>query len=49
MVSLIQLMWVWANSRRQWRTGMPGVLQSMGLQRTEHDWATEQQQYAGYF
>ena len=25
-------------------TGMPGVLQSMGLQRVGHDWATEQQQ-----
>ena len=26
-----------------WRTGKPGVLQSMGLQRVGHDWATEQQ------
>ena len=25
-----------------WRTGKPGVLQSMGLQRVGHDWATEQ-------
>ena len=25
--------WVWANSGRQWRTGKPGVLQSMGSQR----------------
>ena len=25
------------------RTGRPGVLQSMGLQRVGHDWATEQQ------
>ena len=24
-----------------WWTGKPGVLQSMGLQRVEHDWATE--------
>ena len=24
--------WVWANSRRQWRTEKPGVLQSTGLQ-----------------
>ena len=24
--------WVWANSGRWWRTGKPGVLQSMGLQ-----------------
>ena len=26
MVSLTQWTWVWANSRRQWRTGKPGVL-----------------------
>ena len=24
--------WVWANSRRQWRTGKPDVMQSMGVQ-----------------
>ena len=30
--------------RRWWRTGKPGMLQSMGLQRIGHDWATEQQQ-----
>ena len=35
---------VWANSRSWWRTGKPGVLQSMGLQRVRHDWATKQQQ-----
>ena len=28
---------VWANSRRWWRTGKPGVLQSMGSQRVGHD------------
>ena len=28
----------------QWRTGKPGMLQSTGLQRTGHNWATEQQQ-----
>ena len=33
-----------ANSRRWWRTGKPGVLQSMGSQRVGHDWATEWQQ-----
>ena len=33
--------WVWANSRRQWRAGKPGVLQSMGWQRIGHNWATE--------
>ena len=35
---------IWANSGRQWRTGKPGVLQSMGLQRIRHDLATAQQQ-----
>ena len=39
MVSLTQWTWIWANSRRWWRTGKPGVLQSMGSQRTGHDWA----------
>ena len=43
MASPTRWTWVWANSRRQWRTGMPGVLQSMGLQRVGHDWATERQ------
>ena len=33
--------WVWVNSRSWWWTGLPGVLQSMGLQRVGHDWATE--------
>ena len=33
--------WVWANSRRWWRTGKPGMLQSMGSQRPGHDWATK--------
>ena len=31
MASLTQWTWVWANSRRQWRTRKPRVLQSMGL------------------
>ena len=31
-------------SRRWWRTGRPGVLQAMGLQRVRHDWVTEEQQ-----
>ena len=34
------------NLRKLWEVGgkeMPGVLQSMGLQRVGHDWATEQQ------
>ena len=43
MASLTEWTWVWANSGRWWRTGKPGVLQSMGLQRVGHDLATEQQ------
>ena len=42
MASLIQWTWVCASSRRFWRTGKPGVLQSMGSQRVGHDWVTEQ-------
>ena len=30
----------WASTRRWWRAGKPGVLQSMGSQRLKHDWAT---------
>ena len=36
-----QWTWVWVSSRRWWRAGRPGKLQSMGLQRVRHDWATE--------
>ena len=36
-----QWTWVWVNSRSWWWTGRPSVLQSMGLQRVRHDWATE--------
>ena len=36
--------WVWASSGRWWRTGKPGMPQSMGSQRGEDDWATEKQQ-----
>ena len=39
-----QWTWVWANSERYCKTVKPGMLQSMGLQRVGHDWATEQQQ-----
>ena len=36
-----QWTWVWASSR-SWRwTGSPGMLQSMGLQKVGHNWATE--------
>ena len=36
--------WVRATSGRWWRTGKPGVLQSVGLQRVGHDLGTKQQQ-----
>ena len=32
------------SSRIQWRTGRPGMLQSMGSGRAGHDWTAEQQQ-----
>ena len=44
MASLIQWRRVWANSGWSWRTGKPGVLQSVGSQRVGRDWASEQQQ-----
>ena len=44
MASLTPWAWVWANSKRWWRTGKSGVLQSMGSQRVRHDWVTEQQE-----
>ena len=31
-----------SKSGRWWRTGKPSMLQSMGLHRVRHDWATEQ-------
>ena len=34
----------WASSRRWWRTGKPGVPQSMGSQSVGHNLVTEQQQ-----
>ena len=36
-----QWTWVWVRSGSWCWTGKPGVLQSMGLQRVGHDWATE--------
>ena len=44
MASPTRWTWVWASSRRWWRTGEPGMLQSMGLQRVGHDWVTGKQQ-----
>ena len=43
MASLTQWTWVWANSRRSWRTGEPGALQFMGSHRVGHDIVTKQQ------
>ena len=41
-VSLTQWTWVWSSSRRWWRTGKPGMLQSMGSQNWTQlsDWTT---------
>ena len=44
MASPVQWTWVWASSRRWWRTGKPGVLQSTGSQRVRHHGATEQKE-----
>ena len=41
MVSPTWWTWIWASWGSWWWTGNPGVLQSMGLQRVGHDWATE--------
>ena len=41
MASPTRWTWVWVSSRSWWWIGNPGVLQSMGLQRVEHDWVTE--------
>ena len=35
MASLTRWTWIWASSGSWWWTGKPGVLQSMGLQRTQ--------------
>ena len=41
MASPTQWTWVWASFRSWWRTGKPGMLQSMGSQSVRHNWATE--------
>ena len=41
--------WVWVSFGSWWWTGRPGVLQSMGSQRGEHDWATQQQKQKDHF
>ena len=48
MASSTQWTWVYTNSGRWWRTGKPGVLQSMGSQRVGHDWVTDQKQHHPY-
>ena len=46
VASPAQWTWVWVSSGRwQWRTGKPGELQFMGLQRVGHNWGTQQQQH----
>ena len=35
MASLTQWAWVWASSARWWRTGKPGMLQSMGCKESD--------------
>ena len=40
MASPTLWIWVWVNTGSWWRTGRPGVLQSMGSQRAGHDWVT---------
>ena len=41
MASPTQWTWVWVNSWSWWWTGRPGILQSMGSQRVEHNWVAE--------
>ena len=41
MASRTQWTWVWVSSGSWWWTGKPGVLQSRGLQRVKHNWASE--------
>ena len=41
MASLTQWIWVWASSGNWWRTGKPGMLQSMGSQRVGQIWLSD--------
>ena len=41
MASRTRWTWVWARSRSWWWTGKPFVLQFMGSQRIEHEWAND--------
>ena len=49
MVLLTQWTWVWASSGIEWRTGKPGMLQSMRLQIVGHDLTTQQQRSCSHF
>ena len=49
VASLTRWTWVWANSRRRWRTRKSGVLQSKGSQSVERDLVTEQQLKDSFF
>ena len=49
MASPTQWTWLWATSGRWWRTGKPGMLQSIGPQRVRHDWTTELKWASGIF
>ena len=41
--------WVWGRPGSWWWTGKPGVLQSLGLQRVRHNWATELNWESDYY
>ena len=41
MASLSRWTWVWVSSGNRWWAEKRGVLQSMGLKRVGHNWATE--------
>ena len=47
MASLTQWTWVWVDSGSWWRTGKPGVLKSLRLQRG-HNLARERQKFLTY-
>ena len=50
MASATQWMWVWASSGRWWRTGKPGMLQSMGSQRVRQtEWLNNNKQKIQWF
>ena len=48
MASLTRWTWVWVSSGSWWRTGRPGMLQSIGSQRVGDDWETELNWYLIY-